>query len=54
MFDPAGRMGGVIAKPNENSIVSVAFAGEDLAYLYVAAGDKIFRRKTKAKGFFVK
>lgn len=50
MFDPTGRMGGVIAAPNEKPIVSVAFAGPDLSYLYVAAGDQIFRRRTKTKG----
>ena len=51
MFDPTGRMGGVIAAPSEKPIVSVTFAGPELSYLYVAAGDKIFRRKTKTKGF---
>ncbi len=51
MFDPTGRMGGVIAKPSDQPIVSVAFAGEGLSYLYVAAGDKIYRRKTKTKGW---
>jgi enterochelin esterase family protein len=50
MFDPTGRMGGVIAAPSASPIVSVAFAGPELAYLYVAAGDKIFRRKTKTNG----
>ncbi|MFK8115032.1 MAG: SMP-30/gluconolactonase/LRE family protein [Rubripirellula sp.] len=51
MFDPTGRMGGVIAAPSEKPIVSVAFAGPELSYLYIAAGDKVFRRKTKTKGF---
>lgn len=51
MFDPTGRMGGVIAAPTDKPIVSVALAGKDHSYLYVAAGDKIFRRKTKTKGF---
>lgn len=51
MFDPTGRMGGVIAAPSRQPIVSVTFAGPELSYLYVAAGDKIFRRKTKTKGF---
>ncbi len=50
MFDPTGRMGGVIAAPREQPIVSVAFAGPDLSYLFVAAGDKIFKRKTKTTG----
>lgn len=51
MFDPTGRMGGVIASPTESPIVSVTFAGPDHAYLYVASGDQIYRRKTKARGF---
>ncbi|MDA7874242.1 SMP-30/gluconolactonase/LRE family protein [Rhodopirellula sp.] len=50
MFDPTGRMGGVIAAPTEKPIVSVAFAGPGHQYLYVAAGDEIFRRKTKSSG----
>ena len=50
MFDPTGRMGGVIAAPRDQPIVSVAFAGPGHSYLYVAAGDTIFRRKTKASG----
>lgn len=50
MYDPTGRMGGVIAKPQNAGLVSVAFAGPDLAYLYVACGDKVYRRKTKTKG----
>jgi gluconolactonase len=51
MFDPTGRMGGVIAAPSEQTIVSVTFAGPELSYLYLAAGDKIFRRKTNTTGF---
>ena len=50
MFDPTGRMGGVIAAPTNKPIVSVAFAGPGHQYLYVAAGDEIFRRRTKASG----
>jgi len=50
MFDPTGRMGGVILKPQNKPLVSVAFAGPKLSYLYVACGDKIYRRKTKTTG----
>ena len=50
MFDTTGRMGGVIAKPTNKGCVSVAFAGAGHAYLYACASDKIFRRKTQAKG----
>lgn len=51
MFDPTGRMGGVIATPDPaQMLVSVCFAGPDHSYLYVANGGKIYRRKTKTSG----
>jgi sugar lactone lactonase YvrE len=50
MFDPTGRLSGVIAKPQPGSLSNVVFAGPKLDTLYVTAGDKVFRRKTKAHG----
>jgi enterochelin esterase family protein len=50
LFDWTGRMGGVIAKPQNKACVSVAFAGPNLEYLYACCTDKIYRRKTQAKG----
>lgn len=50
MFDSTGRLSGVIAKPTNKGCVSVAFAGPGHEYLYACASDKIFRRKTQAKG----
>jgi len=50
MFDPTGRLGGVIARPQNKATVSVAFAGPNLEYLYAACSDKVYRRKTKAHG----
>ena len=50
MFDSTGRMGGVIARPQNKGAVSVAFAGPDHAYLYVCSSDRVYRRKTKARG----
>jgi enterochelin esterase family protein len=50
MFDWTGRMGGVIAKPNDKTCVSVAFAGPKHEWLYACASDKVFRRKTLAEG----
>ena len=50
MFDSTGRLGGVIERPQNKATVSVAFAGPNLEYLYVCSSDKIYRRKTKAKG----
>ncbi|MFT5466297.1 MAG: gluconolactonase [Verrucomicrobiales bacterium] len=49
MYDPTGRLGGVIANP-QPQVVSCEFGGPNLEYLYVAGADKIFRRKTKSKG----
>jgi enterochelin esterase family protein len=53
MFDPTGRLGGVIAKPGDKACVSVAFAGPDRSWLYACAGDKVFRRKTLTKGIYL-
>lgn len=50
MFDSSGRIGGIIAKPTAKGCVSITFAGPGHAYLYACASDKIFRRKTQAKG----
>ncbi|HLH54533.1 MAG TPA: SMP-30/gluconolactonase/LRE family protein [Verrucomicrobiae bacterium] len=53
MFDATGRLGGVIAKPSDKACVSVAFAGPDHSWLYACSGDKVFRRKTLTKGFYL-
>src|SRR5437867_9212304 len=50
MFDWTGREGGLIAKPQNKGTVSVTFAGPDLEYLFVCSSDKIYRRRTKARG----
>src|SRR5204862_7637553 len=50
MFDSTGRLGGVIARPQNKGTVSVTFAGPSLKYLYACSSDKIYRRKTRAKG----
>lgn len=50
MFDPTGRMGGVIAKPQNAFLSNATFGGPDLSYLYVTSTDKVFRRKTKTNG----
>ena len=49
MFDPTGRLCGVIATPAPKA-VSVEFAGPDLAWIYLAADGKVFRRKTLSHG----
>jgi gluconolactonase len=53
MFDRTGRLGGVIAQPSEKACVSIAFAGPEQEWLYACASDKVFRRKTLARGALV-
>lgn len=50
MFDPTGRLGGTIAKPQTGPLSNVCFGGPKLETLYVTAGDKVFRRKVQATG----
>jgi enterochelin esterase family protein len=46
-------LAGIIAKPDPlGKVVSVEFAGKDHDILYIAAGEKIFGRKLKVKGYF--
>jgi enterochelin esterase family protein len=53
VFDTAGRLAGIIAKPvADGKVVSVEFAGKDHDILYIAAGDKIYGRKVKVTGYF--
>ncbi len=49
-IDNAPKCSGLIAKPQNKGTVSVAFAGPNLEYLYVCSSDRIYRRKTQAKG----
>ena len=52
VFDKDGKLLGILAKPMPNSpLVSVGFAGKDLDVLYIACGDKLYKRKTNAKGW---
>lgn len=50
MFDPTGRLGGVIASPQPKPLRGVTFGGEGFAWLTVSCGDKVYRRKTKSPG----
>lgn len=50
MFDPTGRLCGVIAKPQNKFLANLCFGGPDQSYLYVVCSDKVYRRKTKTKG----
>jgi len=48
--DQAGRVNGIIANPDFKPTTSVAFGGTKLDTLFVVAGDKVYRRRTSAKG----
>lgn len=53
IFDPAGRLAGVIDKPDPaGKVVSVEFAGPNHDVLFVAAGDKIYSRQLQTTGYF--
>jgi gluconolactonase len=45
-----GRVAMILNPPAHGFITSLAFAGKDLNWLYVAEGDKLFRRPVKVTG----
>lgn len=50
IFDPTGRLCGVLAKPNLNQpLTSCTLAGPNHEYLYITNGDKVLRRKLKVE-----
>jgi enterochelin esterase family protein len=50
VFDPTGRMCGVLPNPGDKGMTSVGFAGPNMEFMYVTCGDKIYRRKVQANG----
>lgn len=48
--DQAGRVNGILSKPQKAWLSTVAFGGPDLKTLYVTCGDKVYKRATKVKG----
>ena len=50
VFDPTGRLSGVLVAPERAALGGVAFGGADLDRLYVACGGKVYVRKLLAKG----
>ncbi len=49
--DQAGRVVGIIRKPQPGPLSNVVFGGADMQTLYATAGDKVFRRHLRRKGF---
>jgi len=51
VFEKDGKALGILEKPMPNAaLVSVGFAGKELDTLYIACGDKIYKRKASVKG----
>lgn len=50
MFDPTGRLGGTILKPQRRFLSNVCFGGPGHGYLYATCSDKVYRRKVKPTG----
>jgi len=48
--DQAGRVNSIIPKPQRAWLANVCFAGPQLDELVVTCGDKVYKRKTRAKG----
>jgi len=48
--DQAGRVNGILAKPQNKWLANAVFGGPDLSELYATCGDKVYKRKTKVKG----
>ncbi len=50
MFDPTGRMGGVIASPQKRFLSNVTFGGKEFRNIYATCSDKVYRRRVKPAG----
>jgi gluconolactonase len=50
MFDPTGRLIGVIDKPQNAWLSNAVFAGPNLDTLYVTCTNKVYKRKVNATG----
>jgi sugar lactone lactonase YvrE len=50
MFDPTGRLSGVLLPPERADVTAVIFGGPERDRLYVLCGDKVYSRKVRAKG----
>lgn len=50
VLDQLGRVHLILNKPQNGWLSNAVFAGPDLDILYVTCGDKVYRRKVKARG----
>ena len=52
VFDPTGRLSGVIAAPSKDTMTAITIGGVNADELFVAAGDKIYARKIQGKASY--
>jgi gluconolactonase len=52
VFDPTGRLSGVIAAPVKETMTAVTIGGDSGDQLFVAAGDKVYSRRIQAKAIY--
>jgi gluconolactonase len=50
VFDPTGRLCGVLLRPERAPVTALAFGGPDFDRLYVLCNNKLYVRKLKVKG----
>ena len=50
--DQPGRVVAILSKPHAGSLSNAVFAGPNLDWLYVTAGDRVYRRHLRRKGVF--
>lgn len=49
VFDPTGRLCGVLPKPKQAQLTSCTLAGPNHEYLYITNGDTVYRRKLRVE-----
>jgi gluconolactonase len=52
VFDPTGRLSGVIAAPAKETMTAITVGGPGADNLYVAAGERIYARKIQGKAIY--
>lgn len=50
VFDQAGRVVGIMNKPQRDWLANICFGGAEFNYIYAMCKDKVYRRKVNAKG----
>ncbi|MSU79135.1 MAG: hypothetical protein EXS16_13725 [Gemmataceae bacterium] len=52
VFDPTGRLSGVVASPSKEPMTAITIGGEKADQLFIAAGDRIYARRIQAKAAY--